>query len=234
MAATGVRGGEPTKAGPPIADSVASLLVAVGALAALFSRGTSGEGQHVEVALIDGLIHVQAPYVGQYFLLGTQQERTGNSTDWYAPYNTYRCGNGKVIQLACHNDKFFERIAEAIGQPELAEDRRFATNDERLDNRDELDEIIAAFCSTMPRDEVLEHLWKFDAMVGPVNTYAEVFRDPQVLHNEMVVAFDSPDGEVRTSGVPLRFSRTPGAVRRPPPACGEHTVEILAELGITS
>jgi CoA:oxalate CoA-transferase len=234
MAATGVRGGEPTKAGPPIADSVASLLVAVGALAALFSRGTSGEGQHVEVALIDGLIHVQAPYVGQYFLLGTQQERTGNSTDWYAPYNTYRCGNGKVIQLACHNDKFFERIAEAIGQPELAEDRRFATNDARLDNRDELDEIIAAFCSTMPRDEVLEHLWKFDAMVGPVNTYAEVFRDPQVLHNEMVVAFDSPDGEVRTSGVPLRFSRTPGAVRRPPPACGEHTVEILAELGITS
>ena len=216
MAATGVRGGEPTKAGPPIADSVASLLVAVGALAALFSRGTSGEGQHVEVALIDGLIHVQAPYVGQYFLLGTQQERTGNSTDWYAPYNTYRCGNGKVIQLACHNDKFFERIAEAIGQPELAEDRRFATNDARLDNRDELDEIIAAFCSTMPRDEVLEHLWKFDAMVGPVNTYAEVFRDPQVLHNEMVVAFDSPDGEVRTSGVPLRFSRTPGAVRRPP------------------
>lgn len=234
MAATGVRGGEPMKAGPPIADSVASLLVAVGALAALFSRGTSGEGQHVEVALIDGLIHVQAPYVGQYFLLGTQQERTGNSTDWYAPYNTYRCGNGKVIQLACHNDKFFERIAEAIGQPELAEDRRFATNDARLDNRDELDEIIAAFCSTMPRDEVLEHLWKFDAMVGPVNTYAEVFRDPQVLHNEMVVAFDSPDGEVRTSGVPLRFSRTPGAVRRPPPACGEHTVEILAELGITS
>ena len=234
MAATGVRGGEPTKAGPPIADSVASLLVAVGALAALFSRGTSGEGQHVEVALIDGLIHVQAPYVGQYFLLGTQQERTGNSTDWYAPYNTYRCGNGKVIQLACHNDKFFERIAEAIGQPELAEDRRFATNDARLDNRDELDEIIAAFCSTMPRDEVLEHLWKFDAMVGPVNTYAEVFRDPQVLHNEMVVAFDSPDGEVRTSSVPLRFSRTPGAVRRPPPACGEHTVEILAELGITS
>lgn len=232
MAVTGVRGGEPTKAGPPVADSVASLLVAVGALAALFSRGSSGEGQHVEVALIDGLIHVQAPYVGQYFLLGTQQERTGNSTDWYAPYNTYVCGDGKVIQLACHNDKFFERIAEAIGQPLLIEDARFATNDARLDNREELDELIGAFCATMPRNEVLDHLWKFDAMVGPVNTYADVFQDPQVLHNKMVVGFDTPGGEVRTSGVPLRFSRTPGSVRRPPPSCGEHTAEILAELGL--
>ena len=232
MAVTGMRGGEPTKAGPPVADSVASLLVAVGALAALFARGPSGKGQHVEVALIDGLIHVQAPYVGQYFLLGTQQPRTGNSIDWYAPYNTYTCADGKVIQLACHNDKFFQRILDAIGRPDLGSDPRFATNDARLANRKILDEVIAGFCATLPRTEVLEQLWKFDTMVGPVNTYEEVFTDPQVVHNEMVVALEETNGPVRVSGVPLRFSSTPCSVRLAPPMCGQHSDEILAQLGL--
>jgi crotonobetainyl-CoA:carnitine CoA-transferase CaiB-like acyl-CoA transferase len=232
MAVTGVRGGEPTKAGPPVADSVASLLVAVGALAALWARTSSGRGQHVEVALIDGLIHVQAPYVGQYFLLGTQQPRSGNSIDWYAPYNSYRCGDGEQVQLACHHDKFFVRLAEAIGRPELVGDERFTTNDDRLANRDALDQIIGGFCAGRPRASVLERLWAFDVMVGPVNTYAEVFADPQVIHNDMVVTLDGPDGQVRTSGVPLRFSATPGSVRRPPPLQGEHTREVLAELGL--
>lgn len=232
MAVTGARGGEPTKAGPPVADSVASLLVAVGALAALWSRTSTGRGQHVEVALIDGLVHVQAPYVGQYFLLGTQQPRTGNTIDWYAPYGSYTCADEAQVQLACHNDKFFERLASAIGRPDLVTDARFATNSARLEHRDALDSEIAAFCGTRGRGEVLEQLWAHDVMVGPVNTYAEVFADPQVLHNGMVVTLDGPDGPVRTSGVPLRFSATPGSVRRPPPAPGEHTDEVLRELGL--
>lgn len=232
MAVTGITGGEPTKSGPPVADSVASLLVAVGALAALWERRNSGAGQHVEVTLIDGLIHVQAPYVGQYFLLGTQQPRTGNSTDWYAPYNSYTCGDGGRIQLACHNDKFFARVAEAIGRADLAGDPRFATNEERLQHRDELDAIIQGYCETMSREDVLDRLWAHDVIVGPVYDYAETFSDPQVLHNEMVVEFETSSGPVRTAGVPLRFSLTPGSVRRPPPALGEHTDEVLAELGI--
>ena len=232
MAVTGIVGGEPTKSGPPVADSVASLLVAVGALAALWERRSSGVGQHVEVTLIDGLIHVQAPYVGQYFLLGTQQPRTGNSTDWYAPYNSYTCADGGRIQLACHNDKFFARLATAIGYPELVDDRRFATNEARLRHRDQLDLVIQGYCETRSRDEVLDRLWAHDVIVGPVYDYAETFSDPQVLHNDMVVELQTSSGPVRTGGVPLRFSSTPGSVRRPPPALGEHTDEVLAELGI--
>lgn len=232
MAVTGPPGGEPMKAGPPIADAVASLLVAVGALAALHDRRASGRGQHVEVALVDGLIHVQAPYVGQYFLLGTQQPRLGNTIDWYAPYNSYVCGDGGRIQLACHADKFFARLARAIGRDELVDDERFATNEARLRNRDELDLIIGTFCAKFPRADVLETLWAEDVMVGPIYDYAEVFADPQVLHNEMVVTLDGPGGTVRTAGVPLRFSATPGSVRRPPPRCGEHTDEVLEELGL--
>lgn len=232
MAVTGPVGGEPIKAGPPVADSVASLLVTVGALAALWARSASGVGQHVEVALIDGLIHVQAPYVGQYFLLGTQQPRHGNSMDWYAPYNSYRCGDDRQIQLACHNDKFFERLATGIGRPDLVEDDRFRTNDARVENREALDRIIGEFCALWDREAVLERLWAHDVITGPVNTYEEVFEDDQVIHNDMVVTFDGPDGKVRTSGVPIRFSATPGSVRRPPPSLGQHTDEILAELGL--
>jgi crotonobetainyl-CoA:carnitine CoA-transferase CaiB-like acyl-CoA transferase len=229
---TGPAGGDPVKAGPPIGDAVSSLLVAFGALSALWARERSGEGQQVEVALIDGLIHVQAPYTGQYFLLGRQQPRMGNSIDWYAPYNAYRCADGRFVHLACYNDKFFRNLCAAIGRPELAEDERFRGNPERVAHREELDELIAGWLAERTRDAALEQLWAQDVIVGPVNDYAEVFADPQVLHNEMVVEVAHHAGPLRVTGVPVRLSATPGAVRRPPPALGEHTAEVLAELGL--
>jgi crotonobetainyl-CoA:carnitine CoA-transferase CaiB-like acyl-CoA transferase len=224
MAVTG--DGDPVKAGPPIGDAVSSLLVAVGALSALYARERTGEGQRVDVALIDGLIHVQAPYTGEYFLMGTQHARTGNAIDWYAPYNAYRCGDGRFVHLVGYNDKFFGNLCEAIG---LTDDGRFASNALRLEHREELDAIISAWLAERPRDEALAVLWEHDVIVGPVNDYAEVFADPQVVHNEMVV---DVGGGLRVTGVPVRLSATPGAVRRPPPALGEHTAEVLAELGI--
>jgi len=229
---TGPAGGDPVKAGPPVADGVASLLVAYGALCALWARQRTGEGQRVEVSLIDGLIHIQAPYTGQHFLLGRQQPRLGNSTDWYAPYNAYRCADGRFVHLACYNDKFFANLCAALGRPELAGDERFRGNAERLAHRDELDELIAGWLAERPRDAALEILWANDVIVGPVNDYAEVFADPQVRHNEMVVETDHASGPLRVTGVPVKLSATPGAVRRPPPALGEHTAEVLAELGV--
>ena len=133
------------------------------------------------------------------------------------------------MHLVGYNDKFFRNVCEAIGRPELAGDERFVSNEARLAHRDELDALIGAWIGTRDRDQVLAVLWEHDVIVGPVNEYADVFTDPQVVHNDMVV---DVGGGLRVTGVPVRLSGTPGAVRRRPPALGEHTAEVLAELGI--
>jgi crotonobetainyl-CoA:carnitine CoA-transferase CaiB-like acyl-CoA transferase len=184
--------------------------------------------------LIDGLIHIQAPYTGQYFLLGTQQPRTGNSIGWYAPYNAYVCADGHWVHVACYNDKFFRNLCVALERPELARDPRFLANDDRLAHRGELDAIIAGFLVTLPRQEALERLWAHDVIVGPVNDYDDVFADPQVIHNGMVVDVEHHTGPLRVTGVPVHLSDTPGSVRLPPPGLGEHTEQILDELGFSA
>lgn len=230
MNVTGSADGGPVKAGPPVGDAVCSMLAAYGALCALWARERTGEGQHVDVSLVDGLIHVQAPYTGQWFLLGRQQPRMGNTSDWYAPYNAYPCADGRYVHVACYNDKFFGNLCAAIGRPELADDERFSSGDARVANAAALDEAIGAFLAELPHDDALERLWEHDVIAGPVNGYADVFSDPQVVHNEMVVELDGR----QLAGVPLRLSATPGSVRRPPPRLGEHTAEVLAELGIAA
>jgi crotonobetainyl-CoA:carnitine CoA-transferase CaiB-like acyl-CoA transferase len=118
-----------------------------------------------------------------------------------------------------------------MGRPDLADDERFRTNQLRLENREDLDAQINFYLGTVSQREALDVLWAHDVIVGPVNDYDDVFTDPQVVHNKMVVDVDHQAGPLRVTGVPVRLSDTPGDVRLPPPGLGEHTEQILEEMG---
>ena len=169
---------------------------------------------------------------GQYFLLGRQQPRMGNSIDWYAPYNAYRCADGRFVHLACYNDKFFRNLCAAIERPELADDERFRGNPERVAHRDELDELIAGWLAERPRDAALEQSVGARRDRRARQRLRRGVRRPAGPAQRDGRRGRPPRGPLRVTGVPVRLSATPGAVRRPPPALGEHTAEVLAELGL--
>jgi crotonobetainyl-CoA:carnitine CoA-transferase CaiB-like acyl-CoA transferase len=235
MAVTGERGGGPLKAGPAVADATCAMLVAYAAMLGLWVRETQGIGQPIEVCLLDGLIHLQAPYVARYFLFDEIVPRVGNSSIDYAPYGTFRCRDGRLIQIAVFNQKFWHHFCRALAHEELTADPRFATNERRLAHREELETMVQHILLERGADEWLRRLAEADVIAGPVNTYRETFRDPQVLHNQMIVPVDHGAlGRINVHGIPVKLTRTPGAVRCAAPTLGQHSREILQEAGYTA
>jgi crotonobetainyl-CoA:carnitine CoA-transferase CaiB-like acyl-CoA transferase len=233
MSATGETDGRPLKAGPPLADAACANLVALAAMLGLWAREKEGIGQRIEVSLLDAFINSQAPQAGQYLLTGYQQPRLGNSSPYFSPYGSFICKDGKTIQIMAHNDKFFHNICRALDRYDLTTDARFLTNADRLAHREELDGEIQACFSRNYFAEMMRRLVSSDAMAAPVNTYRETFCDPQVNHNGMAAEVrHARAGDIRVPGVPIKLEKTPGAVRRAPPSLGEHTDEVLKELGI--
>jgi len=215
----------------PLVDVMTSLLVANGVLAALHERGTSGRGQRIDVSLLDALVHAQSTGLANLFLAGEATPRSGNRSLYFAPSGIYACADGKRICVTCPTEKFFRNLATALAS-DWPDDPRFRTIDLRLQHQDELDEAIAKRCETFPRDELLERLVVADVLAAPVNELLDVARDPQVRHNEMIVTTQHATlGPLEVTGVPVKLGRTPGSVRRSPPALGQHTEEVLVELG---
>lgn len=231
LALNGEPDGPPVRVTVPLVDVMTSLLVASGVLAALHARAKHGEGQRIDVSLLDALVHAQCSGLGSYFLTGEAPPRTGNRSQYFAPSGIYACADGKRICITCPSEKFFRNLCSAL-EVSWAEDPRFRTITDRLRHEDDLDPLIAARCRGDRRDELLARLVAADVLAAPVNEIADVVRDPQIRHNGMIATTEHPKlGSIDVTGVPIRLHGTPGSVRSSPPVQGQHTEEVLRELG---
>jgi formyl-CoA transferase len=234
MSVTGERddlpGGGPQKVGVAVADLFTGMYAASAILAALFHRERSGQGQHIDLALLDAQVAMLANLSAAYLASGRVPGRMGNAHQAIVPYQVFRASDAFLI-VAVGNDAQFARLCEVAGLASLATDARYATNPARVSHRDELVAIIAGRLATRPAAEWLAALEAAQVPCGPINDLAQVFEDPQVLHRGMVATLDHPAaGQVRVVANPVRFSATPARSGRAPPLLGEHTAEILGGL----
>jgi len=232
MSITGERddlpGGGPQKAGVAVADLMTGMYSTVGILAALHERGRSGLGQHIDMALLDCQVAMMANQNLNYMTSGQAPRRAGNAHQNLVPYQVFAASDGHLI-VAVGNDSQFRNYCRVIGLPELADDPRFATNPQRVQNRDTLVPLLAERMATGERDHWLAELEAAGVPAGPINTLDQVYQDPQVQAREMRRELPHPTaGTVPMAASPLKFSGSPVQYRRPPPLLGEHTRQILA------
>jgi CoA:oxalate CoA-transferase len=234
MSITGQEPTGPTRAGIALADLVCAMMACRGILYALFARERTGRGQEVYVALVDAMVGLLTWSAGMYFETGTPPGVAGNHHPLAAPFGVYQAHDGP-FNLASGNETMWRRLCEALERPDLLADPRFATNYERIAHREELDAILNALFRTRTSAEWVTFLNDRGIASGPIYDLAEVFRDPQILHQEMLVTLPHPvHGTVKLIGLPIKLSETPGKIRRRPPLLGEHTDEILREAGYSS
>lgn len=227
MSITGEPDGPPSKFGASIADITAGMLAAQGILLSLYHREKTGVGQMVDVGMLDGQVALLTYHANNYFGTGKLPPRRGNKHPSITPYETYECKDG-YFNLGVGNDSLWRRFCDAMGLGDIKEDPKFAVNKDRVDNRLELQEILDAFFAEKTVGETLEALRGAGIPCGPINNLEQVLNEPQVLAREMVVDVDVPvAGPTKVTGVPIKLSETPGAVRTPPPTLGQHTEEVL-------
>ncbi|MCK0508130.1 CaiB/BaiF CoA transferase family protein [Aromatoleum anaerobium] len=223
--------GAPVRTGFPAVDVMTSLLVSNAALAALRARDLTGEGQRIEVSLLDALMHAQASSIGTFLVTGDRPKRTGNRSLYFAPSGVYPTKDGKHVVITTPGEKFFAKVCRAL-DADWDTDPRFHDIQARLANEDELDRVMAERTRQYERDELVEKLIAADVLTAPINEVEDVIEDPQIRHNKMIVPVDHPElGRLDVTGIPIRFHGTPCSVRKHPPMQGEHTREVLGELG---
>jgi crotonobetainyl-CoA:carnitine CoA-transferase CaiB-like acyl-CoA transferase len=236
MSVTGERddlpGGGPQKVGVAVADLFTGMYATVAILAALRHRDATGEGQAIDMALLDTQVAMLANLGANYLLTKQPPRRAGNAHQNIVPYQVFEVADGHLI-LAVGNDAQFERFCDVAGCPELARDERYARNADRVRHRATLVPLLAERLRMRARADWLAALDAAKVPCGPINDLAEVFADPQVRERGMTVTVPHPytDAlELVTS--PMKLSATPVQITRPPPLLGQHTDEVLAEIGI--
>ncbi|WP_191059252.1 CaiB/BaiF CoA transferase family protein [Geminicoccus harenae] len=231
MSVTGAPDGEPMKVGVAIVDVMCGMYAATGILAALRHAERTGEGQQIDLALLDTQVATMINQATNYLVSGKAPPRLGNQHPNIVPYRVYQAKDGHVI-LAVGNDTQFRRFCQVAGLPELADDPRFATNRARVRHRAEMDALLPPVMATRTIREWVDELSALGVPCGPVNTLPDVFADPQVQARGMQV--DVPhavaaSGTVPLLGNPLHLSATPVRYEKGPPVLGQDTDEVLAE-----
>ncbi|MDB4021879.1 CoA transferase [Litorivicinus sp.] len=232
MSITGEPGGGPMRVGIPIADLCAGLFCAMGVLTALYERERSGEGQWVQTSLLQSQIFMLDFQAARWLTQGDIPKQAGNDHPTSIPTGVFPTTDG-TINIACAGEAIWQRCAIALGHPEWIEDPRFATNEDRSGNRKIMNELIAQITQTNSSHYWVDLLLEKGVPAGPIYTMDEVFDDPQVRH--LGIAADAntlPFGKTKLVGQPFTMNRTPSHIATHPPARGEHTEEILNELGI--
>lgn len=231
MSLNGPAEGEPVKAPTFLSDDISALHAAVGALAALRHRDVTGEGQHVDIAMLDALLYSSDGFL-TLGAAGAPLRRTGDEADFFVPSNRFSCTDGSIYLVAAL-DRHWRSLAAAIGRPELATAPGFRTHRERLGNRAGVNEAIAAWCAPRQVAEVITTLESAGVAAGPVRTFAEAAADPHVAERGMLVPAELSDGSTAPLvGPAAKFSRTPTSVRRAAPPVGADTADVLTELGL--
>ncbi|KWI47388.1 alpha-methylacyl-CoA racemase [Burkholderia pseudomultivorans] len=227
MQVTGTEESGPLKTGFPFSDLVTALVATIGILVALQARERTGEGQRVDLSMLDASIFSQVPRDVYFDLTGKTPNRMGNQHWDIVPNNTYATSDGRDIMIITINDKFWHVLCDALGASELKTDPRFATKAARLANRGAVDARLAAIFATRTLAEWEPVLANAGAIYGAVRTWPEVFSDPQVVDKLVRVIPHPKGGEFKVINNPLNFSNTPTHIRRAPPILGQHNDEVL-------
>jgi crotonobetainyl-CoA:carnitine CoA-transferase CaiB-like acyl-CoA transferase len=233
MDLTGMPDGEPTRAGVPISDIFTGVYSAVGILAALAQRERTGKGCYVDTSLVDSSVGVLANQAMNYLVSGNVPKRIGNAHPNIVPYQLFKAADGLLI-VATGNDRQYQKFCAALGAPELGEDKAYLTNKDRLAKRSELIAKLSALVVRFKRDDLLEKLEAVQVPAGPINDLEQVFSDPQVVHRGMKLDLPSEAAAAGTiPGVrtPIIINGAPMASPRPAPRLGEHTQQVLKEIG---
>jgi len=220
---------------PPfgLADSIAGLATAYAVMTALAARDRTGEGQVVDMAIIEPILTVLGPQPTWYDQLGHVQERTGNRSANNAPRNTYRTADGSWVAVSTSAQSIAERVMRLVGRPELIDEPWFASGAQRAEHADLLDAAVGSWIAERPRSEVLAAFEKAEAAVAPIQDIRDVMTDPQYQALDTVTTVDDPDlGPLRMQNVLFRLSSTPGAIRWAGRPHGADTERVLTELGL--
>jgi crotonobetainyl-CoA:carnitine CoA-transferase CaiB-like acyl-CoA transferase len=224
-------GGRPEKVGVPITDIMTGMYATIAVLAALARRSEKGHGEFIDIGMLDVQVSFLANQAMNYLVSGQTPQRTGNAHPNIQPQDVFKTADGYVV-IVVGNDGQFEKFCAVIGRPDLCNDERFAKNSGRVRNRNELSETINSILANKTMDEWIAAFDTAGVPAGPINTIPKVFADAQVQHREMLINLPHPvAGTVPSVASPMKFTQAKLSFDRAPPLLGEHSEEILREIG---